>query len=181
MSRPVLCDCFCVVSRSISYTSSDFYNKSSLILSSPLTRLYLGHAIKVGGSNETSEINKRRTLTRASFDLIHGVFQGLISIPLKREFQCILPEQAAYGVETYLLPKKTTTKAIIAQAEMEREKCWEWLSETIFTTKIFDGKYNHNLYIIVNTNCFLRNKINLPHFLINLLNFFIFFIASDLR
>ena len=84
--------------------------------------VYLGHNIKLGKDNQTSEIKRRVGLTWAAFGKLRFILNNeKIPINLKREVyeSCVLPV-TTYGLETLTFTKNNINRLKICQRAMER-------------------------------------------------------------
>lgn len=82
---------------------------------------YLGHNLKLGIENQTSEVRRRVGLGWAAFGKLGYIFKSNMNNSLKRQVfdACVLPV-LTYGAETLTLTKASETKLRVAQRAMER-------------------------------------------------------------
>lgn len=100
--------------------------------------VYLGHSIKLGKENQTSEINRRVRLSWAAYgNLGHILKNRNIPINLKRKVYdaCILPV-STYGLETTTLTQKSAERLRTTQRAMERSMLGISLRDKIRNTEI---------------------------------------------
>lgn len=83
--------------------------------------IYLGHSIKLGKENQTTEITRRIGLTWAAFGKLGFILKNLaMPINLKRKVyeSCILPV-TTYGLETTAITQKSASRLKTSQRAME--------------------------------------------------------------
>ena len=83
--------------------------------------VYLGHKLKLGIDNQTTEIKRRIGLGWAAFGKLRLIFKSKMNNSLKRKVfdSCVLPV-LTYGAETLTLTKASENKLRVAQRAMER-------------------------------------------------------------
>jgi len=82
---------------------------------------YLGHDMKLGLDNQTTEIKRRIGLGWAAFGKLRYIFKSRMNNSLKRKVfnMCVLPV-LTYGAETLTITKASANKLRVAQRAMER-------------------------------------------------------------
>lgn len=83
--------------------------------------IYLGHAIKLGKENQTTEISRRIKLGWAAFGKLNFIFKSKIPNSLKRDVynKCVLPVMT-YGLETMTMTARSVNRLRVSQRAMER-------------------------------------------------------------
>ena len=108
--------------------------------------MYLGHKLKLGLDNQTSEIKRRIGLGWAAFGKLSLIFKSKMNSSLKRRVfdSCVLPV-LTYGAEALALTKASENKLRVAQRAMERNMVGITLRDKITNqwirqqTEVFDA------------------------------------------